>query len=130
MIPPPAGPDRGIAAWWFACAIVVLAAVPFVPGLATLAPACPLRAWTGFACLTCGGTRATVALARGDLAGAFLSNPLVTVAWVAFVAGGLAAPVWVFTGRRLPALRSLPVPARVALGLAIAGSWLWVALSR
>lgn len=123
-------PDRGVAAWWFGCAALALGALPFVPRLAAYAPACPLRAWTGIACLTCGGTRAMVALAGGDPVAAFRFNPLVTVSAAAFVAGGLGAPLWVASGRSLPALRALPVAARVGLGVAIAASWAWVALSR
>jgi hypothetical protein len=125
-----ARPGRAPAWWWFASALAVLAAIPFAPALAPFAPACPLRAWTGIPCLTCGGTRAKVALAGGDVFAAFAANPLVTLAAIAFVAGGLAAPLRLATGRGLPAMRSLPRWARVAIALAIAGSWLWVVLSR
>lgn len=53
---------------------------------------CPFHRMTGYPCPTCGGTRATFALARGDVFGALTLNPLVTVGvpvfawWLAFVA--------------------------------------------
>ncbi len=48
---------------------------------------CGIRAVTGFNCLTCGATRATLALMRGDVAGAFWYNPLYTVflGWVGYL---------------------------------------------
>lgn len=130
MTPAAEGSSRGVAALWFFSAVVVLAAIPFAPRLAPFAPACPFRAWTGVPCLSCGGTRALVALAQGETLAAFASNPLVAAGVVAFVTGGLAAPVWLVFGGRLPALRSLPWPARIAAGLLLAASWLWVVLSQ
>jgi len=43
---------------------------------------CVFRAVTGVPCPTCGGMRATVALAFGNLSLAFRYNPLVTAAWL------------------------------------------------
>ncbi len=54
-------------------------------------PVCPLRAITGIACPACGGTRAVVALARGDVAGALAWNPFVILALAALLGAGLAA---------------------------------------
>ena len=130
MIPPAEPAARGVAAWWLVSALAVLAAIPFAPKLAPYAPACPLRALTGVPCLSCGGTRAVVALARGNPLEAFASNPLVVVGVVAFVLGGLAAPVWLAFGGRWPALRVLPWPVRIAAVVLVVASWLWVALSR
>ena len=42
---------------------------------------CSFRAITGAPCPPCGGTRATIALASGDLLLALRYNPLVTVGW-------------------------------------------------
>ena len=50
--------------------------------------ACPWRALTGVPCPTCVGTRAAMSLARMDVVGALLMNPLVALA-------GLAAALYV-----------------------------------
>ena len=47
---------------------------------ARLLPSCPLYGLTGLPCPTCGGTRAALALSRGDIVTAFSLNPLVTTA--------------------------------------------------
>lgn len=39
--------------------------------------ACLVRAVTGVPCPTCGSTRSVLAVAQGDVAGAFMANPLV-----------------------------------------------------
>ena len=52
-----------------------------------LATRCPLLAIFGIPCVTCGGTRAMVALVTGDAIQALAWNPLVAL-------GGLAAMVW------------------------------------
>jgi hypothetical protein len=41
---------------------------------------CPFKAITSIPCLTCGGTRAMIALSRFDLLRAVEMNPLVTIA--------------------------------------------------
>ncbi len=48
---------------------------------------CPFRHLTGIPCVTCGGTRAVLALTRGEVQAAFLWNPLVAVF-------AIAALVW------------------------------------
>ena len=48
---------------------------------------CPLLALFGIPCITCGGTRAMVALVAGDAIEALAWNPLVAL-------GGLAAIAW------------------------------------
>jgi hypothetical protein len=126
--PPAARSSRVLAWWWFVASATVLAAAPLAPSLAAALPACPLRRWTGIPCLTCGGTRAVVSLAEGDPVGAFSLNPAVTVAAVAFVAGGIAAPFWLAFGGKVPELASLSTRARVALAAALLASWLWVAI--
>jgi hypothetical protein len=46
-------------------------------------PRCTFLTVTGFPCVTCGATRAAMALLRGDLAAAFWLNPLVLVGMAA-----------------------------------------------
>lgn len=41
-------------------------------------PVCGLKSWFGIPCLFCGGTRAAVLLASGELHEAFAMNPLVS----------------------------------------------------
>jgi hypothetical protein len=53
---------------------------------------CPFRHLTGIPCVACGGTRAILALTRGEVQTAFLWNPLVAVsalvalAWLLYAA--------------------------------------------
>jgi hypothetical protein len=117
-----------LAWWWFAASAFALAVLPFAPRFAVALPGCPLRRWTGIPCPTCGGTRAVVSLAGGDVVGALSLNPLVTVGAVAFVAFGLAAPLWLALGGKVPELSSLPPWVRVALVAALLASWAWVVL--
>ena len=44
--------------------------------LVPLFPACPIRYLTGFNCLSCGATRSTLALLKGDIVTAVWYNPL------------------------------------------------------
>ena len=50
-------------------------AARFLPVL-QLGWTCPLRAWAGLPCATCGMTHAFVALAHGEVAAAFAASPL------------------------------------------------------
>lgn len=54
---------------------------------ATLFPPCPLKLLTGFNCLSCGATRATLALVRGDLVTAVYYHPLyiVFLGWLCYL---------------------------------------------
>lgn len=128
IAPPAARSSRVLAYWWFAASAFAVASAPFAAAAAAYLPACPLRRWTGIPCAACGGTRAVVALAGGDVVGALALNPAVAVAVLAFVAGGIAAPIWVARGGRLPELTSLSPRARAALAAALLASWLWVAI--
>jgi hypothetical protein len=53
---------------------------------------CLLRAVTGVPCPFCGGTTAGVRLGHGDLAGAFLANPMVLIGALVMVAAPLLRP--------------------------------------
>ena len=120
--------DRVIAALWAASSAGVLLASNYAGAIAAWLPACPFRRWTGLPCLTCGGTRAVLALCRGDLLGALAFNPLVTGSAITFVAGGLIAPIWIALGRRVPTMTSLSLRARGLLLMAIVASWVVVLL--
>jgi hypothetical protein len=111
-------------------ALVCVAAAPLAPALAQGMPACPFRELLGVPCLTCGSTRAFLALARFDVGAAFSWNPLAAVAGILLVAGGLAALGAALAGRGVETPR--PTPAlRAALALALAANWVFlVAASR
>jgi hypothetical protein len=64
-------------------------------------PICFFKATTGLPCLTCGGTRALVHLARLDVAGALAMNPLVALALMALVPWAIADAVLALRGRSL-----------------------------
>lgn len=93
---------------------------------------CPFRALTGIACPTCGGTRALVAAAHGELGAALRLNPLVALAATGLMAWIPLSAAW-FAGRWprpdldrwIPALGG--VAARIGAAL-VAANWLWVAL--
>lgn len=112
---------------WAALAVATLALRPLWLAAAPLLPPCPFRALTGVPCATCGTTRAAVALLHGDLASALAANPGAALAGVAFLAGGMLAPLWLAAGGRVPDLVS-PAPAwlRAAIVAAIAANWAWV----
>jgi hypothetical protein len=118
-------PERQLAFLWGGAALAGAAAAPFARFFAAASPACVFRAVTGVACPTCGGTRALLALARLDLPGALAWNPLVTLAALVFVLGGLLALARAFRGRGVP---GGPPPrwAGAAAGLALAANWAFV----
>ena len=95
---------------------------------ASILPPCPVKALSGIPCPACGSGRAALALARFDVLAALAWNPLFTFAAFTFVAGGLAALAAAIASRGVPEPRTLPVPARVALVLALAANWAWLVL--
>jgi hypothetical protein len=84
-------------------AVAALAAARFLPGIAVLLPACPLRALTGLPCPTCGTTRALLALAAGHPAAAIAWNPLAVLAVLSSVGVGAWGLGRAIAPRRLPA---------------------------
>ena len=120
--------DRRLSLTWGALALTAVLLAPLATDLAPRLPGCLFRELTGLPCPTCGATRAALALARRDLAGAITVNPLATLGALLFVLGGAAAAVASLAGRPLrepplagPALRSAAV-------LAVAANWAWILL--
>jgi hypothetical protein len=87
-----------------------------------------VKALAGIPCPACGSGRAILALARFDIPAAFVSNPLFSLAALAFLGGGLAALGLALSGRGVPEPRTLPVALRVSLLLALASNWTWLLL--
>jgi uncharacterized protein DUF2752 len=89
---------------------------------------CYFKALTGWACLTCGTTRALGRLCALDLAGALAMNPLATAGLVALIPWALADLALLARGRALVvelgpgAARG----ARVAFVLAVLGNWVYL----
>jgi len=83
-------------------AVTVGAAIAAVAWLALQLPwpVCTFRRLTGFPCLTCGATRASLALLHGDLAAAWRLNPLVFAAAWAVACFDLYALVVLSSGAR------------------------------
>ena len=89
---------------------------------------CTFKALTGWACMTCGATRALARLSALDVAGALALNPLVTAGILALVPWALADLVLLSRGRALR-VELAPGPARaarVALVAAVAANWAYL----
>jgi hypothetical protein len=125
---PPAGEagGRGVGLLWGGVALALLALGPFGEGLAANLPGCFFRSVTGFPCPTCGGTRAALALARFDFPTAFHSNPLLTLALLFLVGGGLAAGAVALAGRGVREPARVPGWVRAGLVLVLAANWFFL----
>ncbi len=109
----------GIAALSF----VVARVLPVLAGPWT----CPVKAWTGLPCASCGMTHAFVALARGEVSAAFAASPLGAL---------LAAVAWLYAALDLArAAAGAPWPEleertwrwmAVAAVAAVVVNWAWL----
>lgn len=118
---------RRLGLRWGALALLVLLLAPLGPWLAGFLWSCPFKNLTGWPCPSCGLTRAAIALAALDPLGSLIRYPLQTLAWIGFVAGGLASGLAALLGRPL---HLLPLPevstwAKVVLVLAVLANWAW-----
>ncbi len=125
---PVAGRQLGLLWGGLALALVLLS--PLAPRFAGLAPACPLKTWTGLPCPSCGTTRAALALSRFEFGEAFVRLPMQSMAWTALLLGGLTAGWLALRGRPLPALpRRLPKWAPWLVVAAVLANWTYSILT-
>lgn len=122
--------DRTVAALWAICAALTVALRPLWIAATVFLPPCLWRALTGWPCPGCGTTRAVVRLLHADALGALAANPLAACAAMAFVAGGLLAPVWLACGGQRPFVDESHRSAWVAaVAAAFLANWSWLAVS-
>lgn len=108
--------DRARYLLAFGAAAVLGAFALRVGGLPKLDPGGPLHG-AGIPCPFCGGTRGTLALARGDIAAAWSWNPVVPLLAIVVVAVIVRAVVGRLTGRWVEVF----VPRKLTLGVVIVG---------
>jgi hypothetical protein len=89
---------------------------------------CYFKALTGYACFTCGTTRALGHLARFDIPGAFAVQPLVTVGTLGLLAWGFLDAVLLLGARRTEVrLQGRALRAITVGGLALATlNWIYL----
>lgn len=120
-------PVRQLALLWTGVALALVAFSPVATRLAAGAPSCPIRTWFDLPCLSCGTTRAALALARFDPGAALAYNPLAALGWMGLVAGGLVAGCMVATGRPLPRFRIRPTLAlRLTAAAILIANWAYL----
>jgi hypothetical protein len=115
---------------WAPIALLAFLAARFLPRDRLDFLVCPFHLLTGLPCLSCGGTRAFVALAHFDVATAFTMNPLAAlsgIAGAAYVvhAAGVALGRW---KPWRPRLQSVPLQRalRVTALVVVAANWAYL----
>jgi hypothetical protein len=120
-------PGRQLGLLWGAVAASLVALSPLAARIAPALPACPFKSLTGLPCLTCGATRAALALGRFDFPAAFAVSPLAAAAWIALIAGGLAAGIASLARLEVPEPpRDLPRALRWAILAAVLANWAYL----
>ena len=92
---------------------------------------CPFKAATGLPCVTCGSTRALLALGRGEASVAFVLNPFVPLAAMAASLFVVYSVATVVNGRRRLRARVTAGEILVLRGSVIAAStvvWAWLVI--
>jgi hypothetical protein len=129
---PAAGFDHELV--WLSVSLVALVGGALWLGIGLGWLQCPFLAVTGWPCLTCGATRATIAFLRGDFLLAFAWNPL---AFLALCGGALfdvyAVVVLLSRGPRLRIVdwtRTERNVLRVAVVCALLVNWIYLLAHR
>jgi len=119
-----------VAVLWSVCAVLAIVFRPVWIAGAAFLPRCPWHAFTGWPCPGCGTTRAIVHLFHADPVGALAHNPLAASGAMAFIAGGLVAPLWLACGGRAPVIAAPHAPRwRAAAALIVVANWAWLAFA-
>jgi hypothetical protein len=124
-------PERQLGFLWGGVALVLLVAAPLLAtpagaALGAALPPCAFKALTGFPCAGCGTTRAVLALARHDVPGAFVMNPLAAASALFGLLGGLVAGLLALLGRGVRQPARWPGWARLLAAGAFAANWAFV----
>lgn len=100
-----------------ATAALVLRNIELIP---TIFPACKIKRLTGLNCASCGATRSTLALLRGDIKTAFWYNPMYIafLCWLGYLYTRLVVSLAVRPYRRY--VPKIDVWKAVAIGIIIA----------
>ena len=107
--------------------MLLVGLAPLAKQLASALPACPLKTILGLPCLSCGTTRAGVALSRLDLVGAFSINPLAALAWLVLIGGGVAVGTMAALGVSVREPEwNLSLPKRWLLVTALLTNWVYL----
>ena len=129
---PSAGFDHELV--WLAVSVAALAAGAAWFSIGLGSPRCPFLTVTGWPCLTCGATRATIAFLHGDFFLALSWNPLAFLALCGVAVFDFYAVV-VLLGR-LPRLRIIDWTrteknaARIAVVALIVVNWIYLIAQR
>lgn len=119
--------SRQVAYVWGGVVLALIVASPWGEALSSGLWPCTFKSLTGFACPTCGTTRAALLLARFDVVGALTQYPLAALGWMGFVLGGLYSLAATLVGKTPPPIpTSLPPWARVGVVAAIAVNWVYL----
>lgn len=119
--------SRQIALLWGGVSLGCVALAPLATRLSEGLAACPIKSWTGLPCPSCGATRVVLALVAMDPFSAWAFNPLMTLALVGFVVGGVIAAAGALLDVPLPALpRRLPVGVRAAVVVLVVANWAYL----
>jgi hypothetical protein len=129
---PAAGFDHELV--WLSVSLAALAGGAAWMAIGLGWPQCPFLAMTGWPCLTCGATRASIAFLHGDFLRAFSWNPLAFLALCGVAVFDVYAVV-VLLGRR-PRLRIVDWArteknaVRIAIVCALLVNWIYLLAHR
>lgn len=119
--------SRNVAYLWGGVVLALVALAPWAEALSAGLWPCTFKSLTGYACPTCGTTRAALLLARFDVVTALTHYPLPAVGWIGFVLGGLYSLGATLAGKTPPPVpTSLPGWARATVVAAIGLNWAYL----